>query len=476
MWDLTLPGYKYLGPFNSLDKGVPENQNDLIAWLHDLGYTAYEQKVGNKWSVYFVWNEADANAYSKWEDGDYGGKLAKFFFQLKHKLSSTKLLPTNTQSLTDTPIWSERAKQKEEYKSVFKTPSPEKMSAKRLRSVTMDEDEEMQQADTSRLRASSSTTRAKGGIHETPIDPTDWVTRGPKDYAHGSLPYLQDARIREQVTTYDMAFRMTSPYDCVVKTLAPIDMNSNATTGGVSYWIASNTDTTDNVITKARWYDYYGDIYKYYHVKKCRWHATFENLRTEPMWVHQMYYTEDVPPFGATNQDIQLWRDCKSHWVGSSADSIGITGDKETAQWGEELLDEEDTNSQVPNGTEGTPINANGRSSILTLSGSYTPGQAKREVRLDSQVENWTSTSANPALPERLLFRIKPETYGVILNEPASSDRIVNFRFKLKIEYLVEFKELPALLRWPIGYQPATITVPLEADQATDTETEELKY
>ena len=30
MWDLTLPGYKYLGPFNSLDKGVPENQNDLI--------------------------------------------------------------------------------------------------------------------------------------------------------------------------------------------------------------------------------------------------------------------------------------------------------------------------------------------------------------------------------------------------------------------------------------------------------------
>ena len=26
MWDLTLPGYKYLGPFNSLDKGVPENQ------------------------------------------------------------------------------------------------------------------------------------------------------------------------------------------------------------------------------------------------------------------------------------------------------------------------------------------------------------------------------------------------------------------------------------------------------------------
>ena len=97
MWDLTLPGYKYLGPFNSLDKGVPENLNDLTAWLHDLGYTAYQQKSGSKWSVYFVWNEADVIAYEKWQRGDYGGKIAKLAFGIKKMMNNQGLVPMRTQ-------------------------------------------------------------------------------------------------------------------------------------------------------------------------------------------------------------------------------------------------------------------------------------------------------------------------------------------------------------------------------------------
>ena len=143
MWDLTLPGYKYLGPFNSLDKGEPENLNDLIAWLHDIGYKAYQEKAGNKWSVYFVWNEADVTAYDQWAKGDYGGKVAKLMFGVKRLLNNQGLVPMRTQQLHDAPVWKERAKQIQEYKSLFKTPSPSHMGNKRLRYT--DEDEEMRE-------------------------------------------------------------------------------------------------------------------------------------------------------------------------------------------------------------------------------------------------------------------------------------------------------------------------------------------
>ena len=38
MIDLSLPGYKYLGPGNKLDKGVPNGYNDFVAFLHDRTY------------------------------------------------------------------------------------------------------------------------------------------------------------------------------------------------------------------------------------------------------------------------------------------------------------------------------------------------------------------------------------------------------------------------------------------------------
>lgn len=38
MPNLTLPGYKYLGPGNSLDEGEPTNSADAIARQHDIAY------------------------------------------------------------------------------------------------------------------------------------------------------------------------------------------------------------------------------------------------------------------------------------------------------------------------------------------------------------------------------------------------------------------------------------------------------
>lgn len=92
MLDLTLPGYKYLGPGNKLDKGLPNNHNDLVAFFHDVGYGEIEDRGGNP---YLQWSEADAKAYKEFISGglrgtdvdrskaDYGGGAGKGYFGLK---------------------------------------------------------------------------------------------------------------------------------------------------------------------------------------------------------------------------------------------------------------------------------------------------------------------------------------------------------------------------------------------------------
>lgn len=73
MIDLSLPGYKYLGPGNKLDKGVPNGYNDFVAFMHDHGYNIIINRGGNP---YLQWSEADAAAYRSFDAGeDIGGTV-----------------------------------------------------------------------------------------------------------------------------------------------------------------------------------------------------------------------------------------------------------------------------------------------------------------------------------------------------------------------------------------------------------------
>ena len=89
--DLSLPGYKYLGPGNRLDKGVPNGYNDFVAYLHDHGYNIIINRGGNP---YLQWSEADAAAYRSFDAGeDIGGALGKFYFGLKGLAYQAGLIP-----------------------------------------------------------------------------------------------------------------------------------------------------------------------------------------------------------------------------------------------------------------------------------------------------------------------------------------------------------------------------------------------
>lgn len=79
--DLTLPGYKYVGPFNRLDKGIPSNATDAAAYEHDIAYSYYEFLGLNP---YLYYNNADSILlFNIRGHYDYGAKLARGYFKLK---------------------------------------------------------------------------------------------------------------------------------------------------------------------------------------------------------------------------------------------------------------------------------------------------------------------------------------------------------------------------------------------------------
>jgi hypothetical protein len=297
------------------------------------------------------------------------------------------------------------------------------------------------------------------GLKETPIDEVGHVFRGPPNYTFVSLPYYHDRVVSATQWNSQWAWRMTSPYDVSVQA-SVVDLNIGAGTQNVQN---IQTDASDLSPQKARWFDLYAGMYRYYHVISAKWHLTFENLSNEPLWVHS-YYTNDLDrPAWASNQDMLMWPDTESHYVGTTATAVGATRIERN-----DMLDNTENDAtangvgtNTPNYETGNHVQSRGRGPILQLSGKYTPGDYNREIRLDSEVENWTTTNTNPSLPERHHFRVRPQWDAETASAGSNFiyDRPLFYRFTYRVEYLVEFKELVDGLRYPTREQPLTITV-----------------
>ena len=118
---LVLPGYKYLGPFNGLDKGPPVNDADAAAKRHDEAYNELLEQGDNP---YLAYNHADEALQEELaSDSSFGGNLARGVFQAKKRVleplglvepPSKKLAPppaklakrpsTNTEERERTPV------------------------------------------------------------------------------------------------------------------------------------------------------------------------------------------------------------------------------------------------------------------------------------------------------------------------------------------------------------------------------------
>lgn len=82
---LVVPGYKYLGPFNGLDKGKPVNDVDAAAEHHDKDYNQYIKEGKNP---YLSWNKADEEFLDALavKPKTVAGNAAAGIFGLKKKL------------------------------------------------------------------------------------------------------------------------------------------------------------------------------------------------------------------------------------------------------------------------------------------------------------------------------------------------------------------------------------------------------
>lgn len=81
---LVLPGYKYLGPGNGLEKGEPVNKADAAALEHDK---AYDEQLKQGDNPYVKYNHADAKLQSDLKDDtSFGGNLARGVFQAKKRV------------------------------------------------------------------------------------------------------------------------------------------------------------------------------------------------------------------------------------------------------------------------------------------------------------------------------------------------------------------------------------------------------
>lgn len=481
MWDLSLPGYKYLGPGNRMNKGKPNNWNDFVSLVHDDKYKRLEAlgKVPHT-----LWTESDEAWLRDTNWQDYGGVLGKLYFNIKKGAYRLGLLEHAGDTDTDPPLQPKDFNDETVKKLAVDEISPLKKEddtpirrpVKRLRFESDDDADDVDSLPNSRPSKQAKqnpqeqldsqenviemgeTNLGSGnnaGLRETPIDQVHNVERGPPEYTFASLPYSRDFKVVRTGWAHDEGFRLTSPYDPSMSLAAQVDQNTDAV-GTLFTRTVVASDASDTAITSARWYDYYASMYNYYHVVGARWHFLLENLSGEPFWCHVLKCNDEIPPMLATNEDIMNWKDAESHYVGTHHVAVTNTGRVESNHTNNDENNVEGANNsgQVVNYDVSNHVNSRGPSPLLKLSGEYRPGQIKRQIHLDSEIENWTSVNANPLLPERLLFRIKPYWNALDTNNTQNYNRDLQFRFTFQIDYLVEFKELKYGLRWPIERQP----------------------
>lgn len=465
MWDLTLPGYKYLGPFNKLNKGEPTNESDRAALEHDKGYA---KLLSEGKRAYTQFNDADEQFLKRVKTNDYGGWLGKQFFTLKKAAFQHGFIGHTDR---ETPQRLRRFS--------FPTLEPTDRVRKRLRgSEPLDNETRVRQATLdeqgnasfTNLQPSTNMSQSgdgggsgnAAGLRETPVDNPYVIYRGPPDYTFASLPFVETRYAQlDNYLSRDHIYRLTSPYDCQ-QANAVVDSNVGAGQQNIT------PESADGTLQKARWFDYYAGLYNYYHVVSCQYNVFIENLSSEPIWVYMMFYNDDQPNTQASNDDMQLWNGCKYWYLDRRAIHIQSNGYMETA--GEAVDDGvvQETSAatgDAVNFETGNIVSNNGKCKQV-ISGEYKSGQFRREIRLDANVENWTLTNTNPLLPEKMMIRIKPVNDGTTANSASNYGDDLKYKIVTKLNYLVEFKELPTTLRYPVQRQPLTVTIASDVTSA----------
>lgn len=96
----VLPGSKYIGPGNEMNKGKPVDRADANAYQHDVDYDNYLKKGHKARDVYLGWSDADARLLKNTKADTASGLAVNLGMGAKKLLHKTGL----TKRIRDTDI------------------------------------------------------------------------------------------------------------------------------------------------------------------------------------------------------------------------------------------------------------------------------------------------------------------------------------------------------------------------------------
>ena len=291
---------------------------------------------------------------------------------------------------------------------------------------------------------------------ETPLDPIkrDWqIFRGPPDYTHASLASIYASNIQVDAKSFDIGLRLTSPYQPWMSTTTS-DLNPGA--GVTTVYTANHAGSLG---FQTQYWDFYATMYEYYSVLACRYHISIENYSPDTLWMHILEYNQTLPPANASNEDMCLWKDCKSYRLTPFAQFYSGTSGHHL-ETSNENVEWEPTLGPNYNTEYASYAVSRQNGAVKTVSGEYEAGGTRREIALDNSISTWTRTNTSPAYPEHLLIRVATEEASTgsltAQGDNATRDRHIKFNVRVEVEYLVEFRQLNDAVRWPTRRDPIT--------------------
>lgn len=88
---MVLPGSKYIGPGNEMNKGKPVDQADANAYQHDLDYDEYLKKGHKAKDVYTGYSDADERLWKNTKANTANGLAVNLGMGAKYLLNKTGL-------------------------------------------------------------------------------------------------------------------------------------------------------------------------------------------------------------------------------------------------------------------------------------------------------------------------------------------------------------------------------------------------
>ena len=307
------------------------------------------------------------------------------------------------------------------------TISPAKKTmAKRLRSEDDAEVTEVQPVAKSQQMIAGSNGGIKALTQETPVSYHAPEYGLPETYTVlEPMNIWFTAAVLDKVTPVECAVRLNSPIDVVASTLASPTAGAVMTKGlfnqpaqNLTSWPGTpdlypsgDSGVSPTGVETPGWRNYFEQLYDVYSVLGVQWKLVCQNVSTTLhnnvlLGVGYNSYgasdTSGMFPTTPKQRDILRWKDVQFHIAKA------------------QHTDEE----------------------TLVVTGTYRPGQNKRNVTNDADVTTWSKSGVHPTFREELMFYFYRHGMAKGLNA-------LHINCHLELKYIVQYKDLKQQIRYP---------------------------